>query len=62
MCLTLERLEAPESREAWQGSGLEVGWGEGGGVCGDILLETGGGGMGLGTVRGQTRRGIMTGL
>ena len=53
MHLTLEKLEAPGSGEAW--------WSGGGG--GNILLETGwDGGMGWGEVRGQTRKGMKTGL
>jgi hypothetical protein len=48
MYLTLKRLEAPGN--------LEVRWDRGG----DIHVETGGweGGMGYGTVRGWTERGI----
>jgi len=55
MHLTLKRLEAPGSLEVWWG-----GW------DGDILVEMRvggwGGGMGYGTVRGWTRRGIKSGV
>jgi hypothetical protein len=48
MHLTLKRLETPGSLEVWWGMG------------GDILMETGGCGVGIGceTVGGWTRRGI----
>jgi hypothetical protein len=54
MHLTLKRLKAPGSLEVW--------WG--GGEIGDILVETGGwrGGMGCGTIREWTRRGIKSGV
>jgi hypothetical protein len=50
--LTFKRLEAPGSLEVWWGG------------SGDILLETGGqgGGMGYVTVGGWTRREIKSGL
>ena len=55
MHLFFERLEVPWSRKVAWGEG----WGRWGHPHGDGV---GGGGMGCGTVRGWTRRGIKPGL